>query len=77
MKPDPTYRDKVYRFLIEAETGKRYEIAKLAKKTSREEFIQVLKDFIQFRDCEVMGFEVEFTSDFKSFYKLPIAYCHK
>ncbi len=69
MRPEPTYRDKVYRFLIEAETGKRYEIAKLAKKTSREEFIQVLKDFIQFRDYEVMGFEIEISSDFKAFYK--------
>ena len=69
MKPEPTYRDKVYRFLIEATPGKRYEIAKLAKKASREEFIQVLKDFIQFRHCEVMGFEVEISSDFKAFYK--------
>lgn len=67
----PTYRDKVYRFLIEATPGKRYEISKLAKSESRDEFIQVLKDFIAYRDCEVMGFEVEISSDFKAFYKIP------
>lgn len=67
----PTYRDQVYKFLINAIPGKRYEISALAKLETQDQFVQVLKDFIAYRDCEVWGFDIEFTSDYKGFVKLP------
>lgn len=61
----------VYRFIIEAQAGKRYEIAKLAKPDSRDKFVDVLKDFIRFGDGKIMGFHIELTSDYMGFVKLP------
>lgn len=66
----PTYRDEVYRWLKTLELGKPVEIAKVCKPKNREQFVQVLKDFIAFGDGEVLGFGLEIGSDYRTFRKI-------
>ena len=66
----PTYRDEVYRWLKTLELGKPVEIAKVCKPKNREQFVQVLKDFIAYGDGDVLGFELEIGSDYQTFRKV-------
>lgn len=67
-------RDEVYKFLISMELGQVVEISKLVKSKNRDEFVEILKDFIRFGDGPVMGFDIEFSSDFSTFRKIK-QYC--
>lgn len=63
-------RDEVYKFLISMELGQVVEISKLVKSKNRDEFVEILKDFIRFGDGAVLGFSIEFSSDFTTFRKI-------
>jgi len=72
----PTYRDEVYRWLKTLELGKPVEIAKVCKPKNREQFVQVLKDFIAYGDGEILGFGLEIGSDYQTFRKITIRLSH-
>lgn len=63
-------RDEVYKFLILMELGQVVEISKLVKSKNRDEFVEILKDFIRFGDGSILGFSIEFSSDFTTFRKI-------
>ena len=72
----PTYRDEIYRWLKTLEPGKPVEIAKVCKPKNREQFVQVLKDFIAYGDGEVLGFGLEIGSDYQTFRKFTTPLSH-
>ena len=72
----PTYRDEIYRWLKTLEPGKPVEIAKVCKPKNREQFVQVLKDFIAYGDGEILGFWLEIGSDYQTFRKITIPLSH-
>ncbi len=72
----PTYRDEVYKWLIQLPENKPVEIAKVCKPKNREKFVQVLKDFITYGDGEILGFGLEIGSDYQTFRKITIPLSH-
>lgn len=43
---------------------------KVCKKETRQDFIQVIKDFIRFHERHYFGFDLEISSNYKSFRKI-------
>ena len=67
---DIRYKDKIYGFIINLEPNLIVDFDKIVKKDNREQFINILKEFIMFDNGKHLGFKLEIASDYNSFRKI-------
>lgn len=68
MNNQDEYRDKVYDFLYRMPVGKAYLIDNICKAESRDEFVEIVKEFIE-ATCLQYSYGLEFSDDYSTIRK--------
>lgn len=67
---DLRYKDRFYKFIIELEPYQIVKFDKIVKKENKDEFIDLIKEFIRFDNGKHLGFQLEISSNYTSFRKI-------